>query len=52
VRRRSVGDAPGDYARRHVDIVAKFGRFPHRNQILGRQSTPSEQVLLVDNPGF
>jgi uncharacterized protein (DUF924 family) len=41
-----------DYARRHVDVVAKFGRFPHRNEILGRHSTPAEKAHLVDNPGF
>ena len=41
-----------DYARRHVDVVATFGRFPHRNAILGRLSTPSEEAFLVDNPGF
>jgi uncharacterized protein (DUF924 family) len=41
-----------DYARRHVDVVAQFGRFPHRNEILGRQSTAAEKAFLVDNPGF
>lgn len=30
------------YARHHRDIIAKFGRFPHRNKILGRVSTPEE----------
>lgn len=41
-----------DYARRHVEVVAKFGRFPHRNAILGRESTAEEQAFLADNPGF
>lgn len=31
-----------DFARRHYDIIARFGRFPHRNPILGRASTPEE----------
>lgn len=37
-----------DYAIRHRDIVARFGRFPHRNGILGRESTPEEIELLKD----
>lgn len=41
-----------DYARRHVDVVAKFGRFPHRNAILGRRSTAAEEAHLMDDPGF
>jgi uncharacterized protein (DUF924 family) len=36
-----------DYARRHRDIIARFGRFPHRNAILGRGSTPEEQEFLT-----
>lgn len=35
----------------HRDIVARFGRFPHRNQVLGRSSTPPEQQFL-DDGGF
>ncbi len=35
-----------DYARRHFDIIARFGRFPHRNAILGRTSTPEETEFL------
>ena len=30
------------YSMRYVDVIARFGRFPHRNAILGRQSTPEE----------
>jgi uncharacterized protein (DUF924 family) len=30
----------------HLDIIAKFGRFPHRNPVLGRQSTPAELAFL------
>ena len=37
-----------DYARQHRDIIAKFGRFPHRNKILGRPSTPEERAFLAE----
>ena len=33
-----------DYARRHHDIIERFGRFPHRNAILGRAPRPAEQA--------
>ena len=39
-----------DYARRHRDIVERFGRFPHRNAVLGRKSTPQE-VKFLKQPG-
>lgn len=39
-----------DYAVRHRDIVARFGRFPHRNAVLGRPSTPEELEFLTQ-PG-
>lgn len=35
-----------DYARRHRDVVKRFGRFPHRNAVLGRASTPEETAFL------
>jgi uncharacterized protein (DUF924 family) len=41
-----------DYAQRHVAVVARFGRFPHRNKILQRQSSAAEIAYLKDNPGF
>ncbi|MDA0702116.1 MAG: DUF924 domain-containing protein [Proteobacteria bacterium] len=34
--------------RRHHEIVARFGRFPHRNDILGRETTPEELALLKE----
>jgi uncharacterized protein (DUF924 family) len=40
------------YAIEHRDIVAKFGRFPHRNRVLGRESTPAERVFLLNHEGF
>jgi uncharacterized protein (DUF924 family) len=39
-----------DYARRHKVIVERFGRFPHRNAALGRESTPAELEFL-QQPG-
>jgi uncharacterized protein (DUF924 family) len=35
-----------DYAHRHRGVIARFGRFPHRNRILGRASTPEELEFL------
>lgn len=39
-----------DYAIRHHDIIARFGRFPHRNETLGRPSTP-EEIAFLKTPG-
>lgn len=41
-----------DYAIQHRDIVARFGRFPHRNAVLGRSSTPEEEHFLHSGPRF
>jgi uncharacterized protein (DUF924 family) len=35
-----------DYAVRHLEIIERFGRFPHRNEILGRATTPEEAEFL------
>ena len=35
-----------DYARRHREVIGRFGRFPHRNAVLGRASTPEETEFL------
>lgn len=43
-------DSTYDYARRHYDVIRRFGRFPHRNAILGRESTPDEREFL-QQPG-
>ena len=40
------------FAREHRDIVATHGRFPHRNQALGRQSTPAELAFLQNGPRY
>lgn len=39
-----------DYARRHRDVIRRFGRFPHRNEWLGRTSTP-EEIAFLREPG-
>lgn len=39
------------WAEEHADIIRRFGRYPHRNAILGRRSTPDEQNFL-DAGGF
>ncbi len=39
-----------DYAIRHRDVIAAYGRFPHRNAMLGRESTAGERDYL-SKPG-
>lgn len=39
-------------ARQHLNIIERFGRFPHRNAVLGRTSTPAELAFLTDGPRF
>jgi uncharacterized protein (DUF924 family) len=39
-------DDPLVWAQKHADIVFRFGRYPHRNAILGRASTPEEEAFL------
>lgn len=46
---------PGDfvkYAREHRDIIASYGRFPHRNRALGRKNTRAEESFLAGHEGF
>ena len=57
-----VADAPAtlavrlqnnlDFARQHQEIIAIFGRFPHRNSALGRISTAAEATFLINGPRF
>jgi uncharacterized protein (DUF924 family) len=47
----TVGGASLRFALHHRDIVARFGRFPHRNEVLGRESTPEEKRFLAEG-GF
>jgi uncharacterized protein (DUF924 family) len=39
-----------DYARRHLEVIQRFGRFPHRNEILGRRSS-EEELAFLKQPG-
>jgi uncharacterized protein (DUF924 family) len=41
-----------DSAIQHRDIIERFGRFPHRNRVLGRESTVEETEFLKTHPGF
>lgn len=46
-------DQYADFARRHHAIIERFGRFPHRNRLLGRTSTAEEQLFLTQpDSGF
>ena len=48
------GDFEGDlrFAKHHRQIIRDFGRFPHRNQILGRESTHAEITYLNSEKAF
>ncbi len=39
-----------DYARRHAEVIERFGRFPHRNAVLGRESS-ADEVQFLQQPG-
>lgn len=45
---RQLGERPENlkYAERHLEIIARFGRFPHRNGVLGRATTAAEEAFL------
>src|SRR4029077_14376417 len=48
----SLGDDEfAEYAQDHANIIRRFGRFPHRNAVLHRATTPEEQAFL-DDGGF
>jgi len=50
---RAIGNEDAlRYAVEHRDIVARFGRFPHRNKALGRQTTPQEAEFLTGHSGY
>lgn len=49
----ALGDAEWlKWARHHRDLIARFGRFPHRNAVLGRQSAPEELEYLKQEGAF
>ena len=50
---RAAGHAENlKWAEHHADIIRRFGRFPHRNRLLGRATTPEEQAFLDEGRLF
>jgi len=50
---RETFETIAQFAELHRDIVEQFGRFPHRNKLLGRKNTPDEdEYLAADSPSF
>jgi uncharacterized protein (DUF924 family) len=50
---KSLADDEGlKYALEHREIIARFGRFPHRNRVLGRVTTDAEEQFLQEHQGF
>lgn len=50
---RETFETVAQFAELHADIIDQFGRFPHRNRILGRKNTPEEEEYLCgDSPSF
>ena len=47
-RNRDRGGALRRYGCLYIEVIERFGRFPHRNEILGRQSTPAEVVFMAE----
>jgi uncharacterized protein (DUF924 family) len=53
----ALSDESGDgsfleYALKHAEVIERFGRFPHRNRILGRATRPEEEAWLAKHGGF
>jgi len=51
IKTRELNDAgygTDKYALNHLEIIQRFGRFPHRNEVLGRGNTPDEELYLAD----
>jgi uncharacterized protein (DUF924 family) len=51
VLNQALGEPFASHAQGHLDIVARFGRFPHRNAMLGRDTTAAERAFLAEG-GF
>ena len=47
---RLTDSRTADFARRHRDVIARFGRFPHRNAVMGRVSS-AEELTFLQTPG-
>lgn len=41
-----------DYARKHFDVIDRFGRFPHRNSVLGRATRPDETAAVAEGSNW
>ncbi|MBI1273548.1 MAG: DUF924 family protein [Alphaproteobacteria bacterium] len=52
VRERTKNPEWLEWAERHFNTIQQFGRFPHRNEALGRQSTAAEEAFLKNGGGF
>jgi uncharacterized protein (DUF924 family) len=48
----TLGGDVVEYEVKHKEIIDRFGRYPHRNKILGRASTPEEEGFVRVNKGF
>lgn len=48
----SVANGFLKFAREHAEIIERFGRYPHRNRVLGRNSTDEELAFLEDGPTY
>ena len=49
----AAGYGNDKYALNHLALIERFGRFPHRNEVLGRANTPEEEAFLnAGNGGF
>ena len=48
-RERTQDERYVDYAERHHRVIERFGRFPHRNTVMGRESTAEEREFLRQN---
>jgi uncharacterized protein (DUF924 family) len=48
---RTLGADALEWAERHLVVIERFGRFPHRNAVLGREATAEEAAFLEEKPG-
>lgn len=46
---RYTNDTVQDFERKHYDLIAQFGRYPHRNELLSRPNTPAEARFLAEH---
>ena len=51
IEMRVKGEATLEHAKEHRELIRRFGRFPHRNKILGRDST-KEEIEFLEGGGY